>query len=505
MTQENAAVFIEPKRPIFRLFKYMKPYKGRFLFASGSSVANKILDLYPPILVGWVIDTVNRKTPAFIENFVTVEQPVDAALFLSFLVVLIFGLESLFQWMFQFGFMTLSQKVQHDLRVDTYEHLQRREIAFFEDHRMGETMAMLNDDVNQLERFLNTGFNELLQLLTLFCFAGYILFSTSWELALLGMWPILLIVWGSLLYQKVIAPRYRRVREAVGRLSSRLENNLAGILVIKAFTAEKFERQRVEAESAEYRDANYRAIKLAAVYVPLIRMGVALGFACVLYYGAQWCLEDNGKITVGGLVLFSMMIQRLLWPLTRLGATLDEYERAKASARRTFGVLDTPAAIQDPATPVEISTLKGEIAFNDVKFRYARGVDVLKGLNFTIKPGETVGFAGTTGAGKSTMVKLLLRLYDVSGGSLTIDGVDVRQMRMRDLRRHIALVSQDVYLFHGTIGENIAYGAADASPERIAEAARLAAADKFIARLPGGYDFRVGPRGSQLSGGQRQR
>ncbi|MGA1598968.1 MAG: ABC transporter ATP-binding protein [bacterium] len=492
--------------PILSLFRYILPHRRLFAWACLNSTLNKILDLMPPVLVGWVIDSVRREPPEWIASLVGTQDPWSLSIFLAVLGVVIFGFESLFEWAYQYGFMNLSQRVQHSLRTDAYDHIQQREIEFFENHRMGETMAMLNDDVNQIERFLNTGFNELLQLAVLFAFSIVVLFDVSWQLAVVGLIPVPIILWGSLYYQRLISPRYRRVREAVGGLSSRLENNIAGILVIKSFTAERFESQRVEEASREYQSANHHAIRLSSVYVPLIRMAVALGFGAVLLLGSYWVLEDTGILTVGELVLFSMLIQRILWPLTRMGITLDEYERAKASARRTFGLLQTPSKIQDPVHPNPLpEVLRGEIVFDQVHFTYQRGEPVLRGLNFTVKPGETIGIAGATGAGKSTLIKLLLRLYDPGAGAVRIDGEDLRHLRLRDLRKHIALVSQDVYLFHGTIAENIAYGSAGVPRERIEQAARSSQLHEFVMTLPEGYDTVVGERGIRLSGGQRQR
>ncbi len=494
------------ENPIFRLSRYIKPHRGLFAFACSSSILNKILDLMPPVLVGWVIDSVRRQPPEWIANLVGTVDPWSLAVFLAVLGVVIFAFESLFEWAYQYGFMNLAQRIQHALRMDAYNHIQHREIEFFENHRMGETMAMLNDDVNQIERFLNSGFNELLQLGVLFAFSGVVLFDVSWQLAVVGLLPVPVIIWGSLLYQRMISPRYRRVREAVGGLSSRLENNIAGILVVKSFTAEDFESRRVEEASREYQNANYQAIRLSSIYVPLIRMAVALGFGGVLLLGSYWVLEDQGVLTVGELVLFSMLIQRLLWPLTRMGMTLDEYERAKASARRTFGLLETPSKIQNPAIPRELTPpIQGELCFNQVHFRYQRGEPVLRGLDFQVKAGETIGIAGATGAGKSTLIKLLLRLYDPTMGSVQLEGVDLRDLTLQEVRRNIALVSQDVYLFHGTIAENIAYGAAEVSLEQVQAAAQSAQLHDFVMTLPEGYQTVVGERGIRLSGGQRQR
>ncbi len=490
-----------------RLFAYLAPYRGKLALATSASVANKILDLMPPLLVGWVIDSLRGKPPGWISSLAGTRDPWKMAVVLSSLSVVIFFFESFFQWRYQAGFMTLAQRVQHDLRMDVYNRIQSREIAFFEEHRLGEMLAMLNDDVNQLERFLNTGFNEFVQLAVLFGFAFAVMFPISWQLSLVAVAPIPLILWGSLLYQRRIEPRYRRVREGVGGLASRLENNLAGIHVIKSFTAEDFETERVRQVSAEYQRANFEAIRLSALYTPLIRMAIVMGFAGVLLIGSYWILNGTGNITVGELVLFAMMTERLLWPLTRLGTTVDDYERAKASARRAFGLLDTEPAIQDPANPEPLGRARGEVVFDRVEFRYARGnadQPVLRGVSFRIAPGETLGIAGATGAGKSTLIKLLLRYYDVSGGAVRVDGHDVRSVGLADLRRNIGLVSQDVYLFHGSIRENIAYSSG-ASLEAVIRAAQLAQLHDFVVSLPQGYDTLVGERGVKLSGGQRQR
>jgi ATP-binding cassette subfamily B protein len=503
-----STVLPEEERPMARLFQYLQSYRGQLLAATGSSIANKILDLMPPLLVGWVIDSLRGAPPRWIASLAGTRDPWSMAVVLSGLSVAIFFFESLFQWLYQSGFMRLAQTVQHDLRIDAYNRVQSREIAFFEEHRLGEILSMLNDDVNQLERFLNTGFNELLQVAVLIVFSVSVMIPTSWHLSLIGMAPIPVIVWSGFYYQRRIAPRYRRVRQGVGGLASRLENNISGIQVIKSFTAEAFETERVRQVSDEYRQANFAAIRLSSIYIPLIRMAIVVGFAGVLLLGSYWILNGSKLITVGQLVLFAMMTERLLWPLTRLGTTLDDFERAKASSRRIFGLLDTPPAIQNPAHPVPLGRAQGEITFDHVDFRYARGrgdEPVLHGMNFRIAPGETIGVAGPTGAGKSTLIKLILRFYDPTAGAVRLDGIDLRDLALADLRRNIALVSQEVYLFHGTIRENIAYRDVDVPLEEVIRAAELAQLHDFVTTLPDGYDTPVGERGIQLSGGQRQR
>jgi len=489
-------------RPMRRLLSYLGPMRGRLSVATGYSVANKVLDLAPPLLVAWLIDSVTGNAPRFLPGLGLGEM-FPQIVFLAVLTVVIFGVESLTQWGYAYGFMTIAQDMQHRLRVDAYERAQSREIRFFEEHRLGQTLAMLNDDVNQLERFLNNAANEIIQILVLVAFAGAVLFGINPPLAALCLAPLPLIVWGSVRFSRVLEPRYRKVRASVGDVASRLENNIGGITVIKSFTAERYEAGRVASASDAYRTANRDAIKLNAVFIPIIRMGIALGFASIMVLGGWFVI--GGALTAGELVLFCMMSQRLLWPMTRLGQTFDEYQRAKASARRIFGLLDTPAAVQDPDRPAPIERARGDVEFDDVFFRYRNREPVLDGLSLRVRAGEMIGIAGTTGAGKSTLIKLLLRFYDVDEGAIRIDGVDVRQLRQHDLRRQIALVSQDVFLFHGTIRENIAYPGVDAPIERVIAASRHAQFHDFVRSLPDGYDTIVGERGIRLSGGQRQR
>ena len=488
---------------MLRLFSYLRPAKLNLSLAVASSVCNKVLDLAPPILTAWLIDTIAASPPGFISGWFGITDTFQAIVVIAALTVIIFGFESVSQWGYAFGFMTLAQKMQHRLRMDAYRAMQRREIRFFEEHRLGRTLAMLNDDVNQLERFLNNGVNELVQLVVLVLFAGSVMIGISPWLALAGLAPVPLIVWGSLKFSKLLEPRYARVRESVSDVASRLENNIGGIMVIKSFTAEDFESSRVEKASESYRAANTHAIRLSSVFVPLIRMAIAAGFAAVIVLGGYW--TTTGAISPGELVLFCMMIQRFLWPLTRMGQTFDEFQRAKAGAARVFSLLDTPPAIQDAPGANSMARARGEVEFRDVWFQYRDREEVLRGLSFRVSPGEMVGLAGPTGAGKSTLIKLLLRLYDVQRGAVLIDGLDVRQIRQADLRRQIALVSQDVFLFHGTIRENIAYPGVDVPEANVLAASIAAHFHEFVDTLPQGYDTMVGERGIKLSGGQRQR
>ena len=505
MVKDQTSTLQEPLQPMQRLFQYLDNYKGNLWSSITYSVLNKFFDIMPPFLTAWMIDSVSGNIPDWITSWTGLAEVWSIIIFLTVLTIIIFGLESFFEWLFKRGFMQLAQEVQHDLRMDAYAQMQSREMAYFEEQRTGNLMSMLNNDINQLERFLNDSFNEIVQMTTLVIFAGWSLCAVSLTLGIIGMLPLPFIVLGSLYYQRKISPHYREVRETVGVLSSRLENNISGIQVIKSFTAEDFEKSRVEKSSQDYRRANFKAIRWNALYTPLIRIFITIGFAATLMIGAYWVINDLNGFTVGSLAFFAMMIQRLLWPVTRLGFVFNEYERAKASSRRIFGLLDTPNQISNPSSPVAIKKLEGRIQLQNLSFYYKTGQPILQNINLEIKAGQMIGIAGPTGAGKTTLIKLLLRLYDVKEGAILIDGIDIRQMNKSHLRQQIAMVSQEVYLFHGTIEENIAYGIGDCPKEKVIEAAKKTELHDFIAALPDGYHSLIGERGIKLSGGQRQR
>jgi ATP-binding cassette subfamily B protein len=394
-------------------------------------------------------------------------------------------------------------------------------MAFFEERSSGGLMAVLNDDVNQLERFLDVGANQILQLLTTIVVIGVIFIVIAPEIAWMTILPMPIIIWGSIRFQKKLEPRYARMREQVGILNSQLSNNLGGIATIKSFTAEAHELGRVGVESNEYRDRNREAIALSAAFVPLIRMVIMVGFIAILVAGGRMVI--TGSLEVGAYSVLIFMTQRLLWPLTRLGETLDLYQRAMASTSRIMELLDTETHVNSGDEPLPTASVKGEIVLENVSFTYgAVGENghfdklsagrsaynyppIINKLSLHIAAGQTVAIVGATGAGKTTLMKLLLRFYDISAGHIRLDGHNLRDLQIDDLRQAIGFVSQDVFLFHGTVQENIAYGTFDAPMSQIIEAAKLAEAHDFIMALPQGYDTIVGERGQKLSGGQRQR
>ena len=484
-----------------RLWHHAAGHRRQIVWASVCSVLNKIFDLAPPLLIGVAVDTVVERQDSWLAGLGVVDLRTQL-LVLAAATAVIWVLESLFEYLFQLGWRNLAQTVQHELRLDAYAHVQRLEQAWFEDRSTGGLLSVLNDDVNQLERFLDRGANEILQVFTTVAVVCGAFFVVAPDIAWLGMAPIPVILWGSFRFQRLLEPRYAEVREQAGALNSSLANNLAGIATIKAFTAEQREIERIAAESHAYRERNRDAIRLSSLFVPLIRMAVLAGFLFILVFGGLRALD--GSLGVGTYSVGIYVIQRLLWPLTRLGETMDLYQRAMASTRRILDLLAVRPVIVDGPSGLP-GPLRGEIRLDDVRFSYADGPEVLRGLSIVAPAGATTAVVGATGAGKSTLVKLLLRLYEPQEGSVRLDGIDLRELRLAELRGCFGLVSQDVFLFHGTVRENIAYGRPDATDDEIERAAQLAEAHDFITRLARGYDTIVGERGQKLSGGQRQR
>ncbi len=491
--------------PLRRLLQYAHGYRSRITLASVFSILNKLFDLAPPILIGIAVDVVIDPSTSLLAKWGITDGMMQLVV-LAGLTAVIWGFESFFEYLYATHWRNLAQDLQHDLRLDTYGHVQELNLAYFEDQSTGGLMSVLNDDINQLERFLDSGANDILQVVTTVIVIGGVFIAIVPSVAWMALLPMPFVLWGSIKFQKLLAPRYAVMRERVSLLNGQLSNNISGIATIKSFTAEQHESKRIEALSLEYGRSNQAAIKYSSAFVPMIRMIIVVGFIGILVFGGQLAL--SGELQAGAYSVLIFMTQRLLWPLTRLGNTLDLYQRAMASTNRVLDLLDTKSTIIDGTTALPTSTVQGEVAFENVAFAYGDGDSthpVIHDLSLRVPTGKTAAIVGATGAGKSTIIKLLLRFYDVQSGQVCLDGHDVRDLTLRDLRNAIALVSQDVFLFYGTVRENIAYGTFDAPLDDIIAAAKVAEAHEFILSLPHGYDTIVGERGQKLSGGQRQR
>ncbi|MDZ7687455.1 MAG: ABC transporter ATP-binding protein [Halobacteriales archaeon] len=513
------------ENPMRRLFvEYGRPNSFQAGVGIVSSVFSRLLDLLPPLLLGLSIDAIflnERDFSLWLVPEAWLPPETEQAAQFWVVVALVAGsfvLAAGFHWLRNWGFNSFAQEIQHAVRTDTYDKMQRLNMEFFADKQTGELMSILSNDVNRLERFLNDGLNSLFRLGVMVVGIGGILFYFNWQLALIALLPVPLVAFFTYVFIRVIQPKYARVRASVGKVNSRLENNLGGIQVIKSSNTEPYESERVEDASGEYFDANWDAIRTRIKFFPGLRLLAGFGFAVTFVVGGLWVLNDappgplSGELTVGGFVIFILYTQRFIWPMAQFGQIINMYQRAYASAERVFGLMDEPDALAESDDAKELVVEDGRVEYDDVTFGYGETdaedtvpAPVLEDVSLVAEGGETVAVVGPTGAGKSTLLKLLMRLYDVDGGAVRVDGHDVRDVTLPSLRRHIGYVPQETFLFHGTVRENIRYGAFDATDDEVETAARAAEAHDFIQNLPDGYETTVGERGVKLSGGQRQR
>lgn len=467
------------------------------------SILNKAADIAPELLIGAAVDVVVNEQESFIGGIFGVEDRFQQLTILAIVTALVWIIESATEYVAVLTWRYLAQKIEHEMRMDLYSHVQGLDQAYFEEATSGGLMAVINDDVNQLERFLDMGIHKLLITAANVVFVGIVFFVISPLLTLLSFLPIPVIVAGSLWFQSRLEPLYAKVRAAAGNIADTLTNGLGGVATIRAFNAQPRDAERVGVDSADYERVNRDAIRMSTAFKPLIRTAVLVGFIMTLVVGGRMAIE--GQLAIGLFSVLVYMTQRLLWPLTDLGETLDLYQRAMASCRRIFGLMEVRPTITDGSI-VMPSPASGEIRFDGVEFSYASSNrPVLRGFDMHIPSGETHAIVGATGAGKSTVIKLLLRLYEPTGGSITLDGHDIENLTLESLRDSMGFVAQDVYLFQGSVRDNLALGRPEATDAEIMAAADLAEARDFIEAMPAGLDTIVGERGQKLSGGQRQR
>lgn len=487
---------------LLKLLRYAKGHRRKILLAISCSIINKIFDVMPEILIGIAIDVVVNKESSFVAGF-GFETPQSQIAVLAVFTFLIWAGESLFEYFYLVLWRNLSQRLQAELRQETYVHMQSQGMVYFENHSTGELISILNDDVNQLERFLDGGANDIIQTVVTVLLVGGVFFYLSPVIALLAFTPIPVIIWGAFFFLKRATPLYADVREQVGRIASKLANNIGGIVTIKSYTAEDREAKALAAASEDYVVANSRAIAVSSAFIPVIRMAILVGFLFTFVYGGLQALDGNLNVGAYGVLVF--LTQRLLWPLTDLAKTIDLFERAMASTRRIFGVLESPVQVADAGTQVLPIPVVGELTFSNVQFRFAGTSAGLSDFNLTVPAGKTTALVGVTGSGKSTVAKLILRLYEPNTGVITFDNINIASLSLHELRSKIGYVGQDVFMFDGTVADNIRYGDPSCTDDQLSFAVQVAQATDFINALPEGLDSAVGERGIKLSGGQRQR
>ena len=464
------------------------------------SILNKIFDLAPPVLIGIAIDIVVEGSDSFIGNLGYSDRR-QQLIILALLTFIIWGLESAFDYIAAVTWRNISQDIEHSLRTDAFNNVLDLDLAFFENKSSGRLMAILNDDVNQLETFLDNGANRLVQTATTVLVIGGTFLYISPLVAVFAFIPIPIIIFGSLRFTNRIAERYTKIRNDIENLNANLSNSITGILTVKSFNREKKESERITLSSNEVKSANYHAIRLSAAFIPIIRIAILFGFTATLLIGGFLALDGEIKVATYSVMLF--ITQRLLWPLTELGVIFDSYQKAMASFRRIINLKNTSPTIDNGTE--KLTSFNEKIEISNLNFEYVKNFPVLNDISIDITKGQTTAIVGSTGSGKSTLIKLILRLYDSISGEIEFDGKNIRDLELDSLRNKIGLVSQDIFLFEGTVFENIAYGNLDANDEEVWEAARLSESDKFINLLPNKENTIVGERGQKLSGGQRQR
>lgn len=484
------------------LLRYLKPWRFRVFRASIFSGLNKIFDIAPEVLIGVAVDLVVKRNESFVASL-GIESINNQVLFLGGITFVIWALESLFEYLYLIEWRSLAQKVEHSLRVTAYDHAQRLELNWHEKQTTGNISAILNDDVNQLERFLNNGVNQIIQVIISTIIIGFIFFYISPLIASIAILPVPIIFFMSLFFQKKLSPRYKSIREKVGILNSSIINNLMGIQTIKSFMTFDFEKGIIKGLSDDYQKENIKAISISSAFNPLIRMGVLAGFLGTILIGSHMAL--NNTIEVGSYSVLVFLTQRFLWPFTSLSTLIDDFERSMASSNRIFDLIQTKKKIINHPNAIIIDSLMNDITFNEISFNYDGKENLFKNFNLRIPFGSSVGIVGDTGSGKTTIAKLLLRLYEPTDGSIYIGKYNINEIDINSLRKKIGIVSQDSFLFNSTIKNNISYGITNPLIEDIEDAAIQSQSIEFIDKLPFGFDTAVGERGQTLSGGQQQR
>ncbi len=476
-----------------RLVDYLGPYWKPLVATCILLVLQTGLSLLPPLFQREIVDQV-----------IGGRDPSAQRLGMMVVGMMgVYGLLALAEFGDQFLRHALGERFLFDLRVRIYDYLQRLSLSFFERTSTGELMSRVTNDVNALEQFVTHGVILTTVDLMRLVGASAVLMVLDWRLALVVLLPVPLIALGLRRFNRHVRPIYRRVRDRMGDINTRLQDDLAGIRVVQAFGQEDAELERFRSVSEGYYQERVSAIRAWAAFFPGISFVAAAGGVLVLGIGARMII--GGQLSLGTLVAFLSYMASFYDPIRRLADVDNTFQQAIAAADRIFELLDEKVDIRDTPDAITLNQIKGDVIFHDVHFHYGDGDEVLHDIDFHIAPGQVVALVGPSGAGKTSIANLLCRFYDPTHGHILVDDHNLRQVQLRSLRRHVAVVLQDTFLFNATVRENLLYGKPDASERELIAAAEAACAHEFIEQMPGGYDTEIGERGVKLSGGQRQR
>jgi ABC-type multidrug transport system fused ATPase/permease subunit len=474
-----------------RLFLLLSPYWKTIIISAILLTCRAGLELVPPLFQREIIDEIiGERNLSYLGIVITA-------------LIAAYALNQLVQIGDNYVRHALGERFIFDLRVRLYAYLQKMSLSFFERTSTGELMSRVTNDLSALEHFVTHG--SALTAVDFMRLVGgaIVLFLLDWRLAALVMIPVPILALALRHYNTKIRPVYRRVRARLGDINAKLQDNLSGIRVIQAFAREDIEYKRFTQESERYYRARVKGIRYWSIFFPAIRFFGAMGTVIVLGVGSVMVVKD--QLTLGTLVAFLSYTVFIYDPINRLTEVDNIFQEAIAAGERIFEVLDETTEVKDAPDAIELPVIEGEMVFDKVQFRYGSGDQVLHELSFRMAPGEVVALVGPSGAGKTSIANLICRFYDPVKGRITIDGHDLRQIRLNSLRRQVAVVLQDSFLFNNTVAENLHYGKPNATDDELLAAAKAANAHDFIIQLPDGYDTEIGERGVRLSGGQKQR
>ena len=479
-------------KSLLRVLGYLKPYKKGVSFTLCFAVLTTLLDLVPPWLIKVIVDRLID------DNGETLVYWAVAGLIGVYVAR---NLSNYQRIMFN---NRVEQSVVFDMRSEAYKALHRLSINFFENRSTGELMSRVNDDVNNVERIFIDGVEQVITAVLTLTGITIILFYLHWQLALVALLPIPFLIWGACMFTGKAHSLYHIVQERAAQMNARLQDSISGIRETFAFNREQHEISRFENKSRDYCNGTLMVMRLWAIYSPAMMFLGSLGTIFILFYGIG--LVRANEISVGSLVAFIGYLALFYTPINQLHSVNHMLQHALVSGERLFEIIDREPDVKEiPDAILPETNIRGKVEFQGVTFAYVTGKPAVENLSFKIQPGEKIALVGHTGSGKSTLVKLLLRFYDIDSGRISVDGHSVSDLKISYLREQLGMVSQDPFLFNGTVAENILYGNVEASREQMGKAAQAANADDFITNLPEGYDTLVGERGVKLSGGEKHR